>query len=94
MFKLYRWKYSEALKNYSTGDLIAMAETVHLARQQIRDAAIVWLKNDRSWVVLDDGKPDPFYQEEWDEFFAKLEADLLKDHEIVECGAILIRGSE
>lgn len=91
---LYHWNCSEALKNYSQGDIIVMAETVEQARIKARTQIEIFIKEARSWWYDLNGELYPDDHEERDRFIAKFEQDIAHEPELVELGAIFITGSE
>jgi hypothetical protein len=85
---LYHWT-SAALKNYSNGDLVVVAETVEEARVIIRSAALAIYLTQISW--FDEKDEDDV--ERYAEFVAELAADLAKDPTIAP-GFVAIWGGE
>lgn len=94
------WWWSEALKQYGHGRLLACATSADDARGLARQAALDWWLEQREWAYDDSYQPIGFYgfvcdendREEWDSFLAKLDADLTKEPETT--SAIGIAGSE
>lgn len=78
------WWWSEALKQYGHGRLLACATSADEARVLARQAGIDWHKEWREWDHCD--------PEEVSSFLAKLDSDLAKEPEIT--SAIGIGGSE
>lgn len=90
--QLFRWR-STALKNYSDGHLIAMARDADFARDLIRLQAKDWARENREWWFdIVTGEVDPDEAEDYDEWMAKLEADLAA--EPTTGMVVMIAGSE
>lgn len=90
---LFHWD-SQALKQYRTGDIFAMAADIEAARQLVREKAIDWLKEHRSWY-FEPGDTDVVSadeREDYDAWMALLDKDLAREA-VVEC-CVLISGSE
>lgn len=83
--KLYWW-WSDALKQYAPGRLIAVARDADEARGKIRAHFEAWAAENRAWWFLTDER------DEYDEATALLEADLGKKPE--EAEALYVMGSE
>jgi hypothetical protein len=80
--------WSDLLKQYAQGRLIAVAHTPDEARRKIREQFPAWLAERYSWLSpLDE---DDIEQVE--ELKGKLEADLAKEPEVH--GVIYVSGSE
>lgn len=94
--KLYRW-HSEYLERYSTGDIVAMGETVEQARTLARSGFEPHYFERYAWMydsIQDylDGC-DAENREEFEEARAKFETDIAVEPEELP-GFILIPGSE
>lgn len=79
--KMYRWD-SELLRQYSDGDLIAIAQSADEARQLLRAGLDDWLKEHRSWEWNE--AFEPFEGDEpdktgYDKLVAKFESDIAKE---------------
>lgn len=57
---MYSWR-SEALKQYSSGWVVAHAETVDEARSKALEAFKAWLPEHRSWFFLLDYEGVPLH---------------------------------
>ncbi len=79
--KIYRWD-SELLKEYSQGDLIALAESADAARDLLRDRLSEWLKEHRSYEWHEAFTPwgqSESDREGYDKLLAVFEADIAKE---------------
>lgn len=93
------WWWSDALKQYGHGRLLACAESADDARPLARQAGRDWWLAQREWAYDDSGQRlgyastfDEYDREEWGAFLAKLDTDLSVDPET--CQAIGVPGSE
>lgn len=75
MDTMFVWR-SEALKNYQSGHLIALAADADKARAKIRNQIEPWIREHREWLLPEYNGGD---SEDYDEFVAKFEADLAKE---------------
>lgn len=91
--KLFHWPIVEALKNYSSGDIIVMAEDVETARQAARAYADTHLKEHRSWWFDPDWKIHHDELEYYTKWIAILEKDLAREPDLID-HPIFIKGSE
>lgn len=92
---LYHWARSEALKEYSCGDIIVMAASLAEARQKALAYADIWLKEHRSWWFNADGSIDTEgYGDYYIMFRHRLVHDLEIEPDLIEAGTVFIRGSE
>lgn len=92
--KLFHWPHSTALENYSAGDIIVLAEDLQAARNGVREYAADWLrKHHRDWWFDDEGHVDPEYAEDYSNWMAKLDLDLVEEPGEVD-HPIFVMGSE
>jgi hypothetical protein len=84
---LFHWQ-SNALKQYSCGDIVAIGGTVDEARAAARALVPAWIAENRSWL----SDSDPEDAEELRTLRALFEADLAAEPVI--CAAALINGGE
>lgn len=91
--KLFHWNQAKSLMNYSTGDIIVMAENLESARLKARIAFNSFIREHCSWWFLDgNSTPDPDSWEDYDKFLKEFEADLAKTPD--EKCVVFILGSE
>lgn len=84
--RIYRW-HSTLLERYSSGDLIAAAESADAARRMIRAEFPAWAQRERQyWFYLGDDLGD------FESAKVKLESDLAAEPEIH--SVLFIDGSE
>lgn len=83
--KLYRW-HSQALKNYRTGDILALGTDVEDARRRARLGFMAVATEHYQWMI--DKYPDyqarPDDIEDRDAKLALLEADIMKEPAVAE----------
>lgn len=92
--KLFHWNRSDALRNYSSGDIMVVADTVEEARAKVIDAAgPIWGKERGIGNSYFDNIGE-FEVDDWREFRSKLLLDLEGDPIVVESGVVFIWGSE
>jgi hypothetical protein len=90
--KLFHWKSSTALKQYATGDIIVMAETVDDARGRVMSTAGEYWYESRIYDSHFDCISE-FDADDWREFRYKLYADLQQEPLVVTSGVVMIKGS-
>lgn len=76
--KMYLWN-SELLRQYSDGDLIAIAESVDHARQLLRAGLDAWIKENRAmewYEAFEPYKGDEPDKTGYDRLVAKFERDI------------------
>lgn len=79
--KMYRWD-SELMRQYATGDMIAIAESADQARQLLRDGLDAWIKEHRSYEWSEAFEPfggDTPDRAGYDKLIALFDADIAKD---------------
>lgn len=84
--KLYKWD-SDFLADYSSGDIITMAESVGEARERAREGFITWITEWRTWLL------DAENKEEYEQQKAVFEEDIKAGPEEIDTGSVFIRGS-
>lgn len=87
---LYNWKYSQVLKRYSSGAIMALASSEDEARDKVREAFTTWLAQEREDLFMSSQDDDD--REEIAKLVATLEADLTMTPEL--CQVVFVRGSE
>jgi hypothetical protein len=92
--RLYHWPRVNCLANYSSGDIIVMAEGIEEARQIARTKMVDYVDDYRSWYFLEKGVVDPDNKDEYDAFMSSFEKDLEEEPKVVDPAAVFIRGSE
>ena len=85
--QIYSW-WSDMLKNYGSGRLIAVAQSADDARQIIRDGFEPWARSEREWWWIDQDD----LAEELAKGRALLEKDLADEPTVSNC--LFIAGSE
>lgn len=95
---LYHWRYSELLKNYATGSIIVMAQTIEEARIKAFAHFESWVKQYREDLFFGAQSDTEDYaqdcKEELDIMRNTLRLDLERLPVVVSEGVIFILGSE
>lgn len=75
---LFHW-LSDALREYTAGDIIVMAASVEDARADAETQALAYLRDAREWWFLRDGTIDPDEMDDYQGWMERLRADLAKE---------------
>ncbi len=73
--EIYRWN-SELLKQYTEGDLIALADSPDSARKLLRAELETWIAESRPYAIQTRDEGDP---EEYDYLVHLFESDIAKE---------------
>ena len=93
---LYRWN-SEALRNYASGDVVVLAESVEQARKKVLQEYqpdVEGHSTEEVYLVMLKLTEDEDYEEELAKYWDLIRHDLAQEPELVESGVIFIRGSD